>query len=263
MFVDTFCTGNSKAVWLAIVIICGPLGTCFGYSLTGALTSCGYRWTISFIMLALSQGVCFVLFMFIPSSYINLKQVRREMRIYKRQFQNNPQDGSSPRTGSISSQEGSGSEEDEEEIGTVEAFGKLMRNYTFLFIMLATSGMLYMVSGILFWASDYLRDVLEVPKDDVTLYFAIVSITSPVLGAVVSFPVVSYVIKGYRNYSTLPVCFWICATSAVICVFMPMYQSIVPVLMSIWGGLFLGGIMLPIYQGVMLANVEDKLKAKS
>lgn len=44
---------------------------------------------------------------------------------------------------------------------------------------------------------------------------------------------------------------------------MPMYQSWIPVLISIWVGLFLGGIMLPIYQGVMLENVEDHLKAKS
>ena len=214
------------------------------------------------------MGVCFVLFLSIPSSYINLKEVQKEMKIRRQLYHKNPQDCSSPRTGESSSQEGEDREirmleEPEEEMGNMEAFGKLIRNYTFLFIMFASSGMLYMVSGILFWGSDYFRDVLNVPKDDVTLYFAIVSISSPVLGAVASFPIVSYVVKGYRNYSTLPVCFCIGMMSAVICVFLPMYQSFVPVLLSIWGGLFLGGIMLPIYQGVMLANVEDNLKAKS
>ena len=96
-----------------------------------------------------------------------------------------------------------------------------------------------------------------------TLYFAITSITSPVLGAVVSFPIVTYVTKGYRNYKVLPVSFFIGCISAVICVFLPMYESFMPVLLSIWGGLFLGGILLPMYQGVMLANVEERLKAKS
>ena len=44
---------------------------------------------------------------------------------------------------------------------------------------------------------------------------------------------------------------------------MTLYDSVVAVLLTIWGGLFLGGIMLPIYQGVMLAAVEDELKHKS
>ena len=59
--------------------------------------------------------------------------------------------------------------------------------------------MFYMVSGILFWASDYMRTVINEPKDSVTLYFGIVSLSSPVLGAVASVPVVNYV-GGYRNY---------------------------------------------------------------
>jgi predicted MFS family arabinose efflux permease len=81
LFVDTFCTGRSKAIWLPIVMICGPFGTCFGYSLTGALTSMGYRWTIPFLILALSQLVCFCIFLLIPSSYVNLKDVRRDMKV--------------------------------------------------------------------------------------------------------------------------------------------------------------------------------------
>ena len=112
--------------------------------------------------------------------------------------------------------------------------------------MLATSLMFYMVSGILFWGSDYLRTVINEPKDSVTLYFAIVSLTSPVLGAVVSFPVVDFV-GGYRTHKTLPVCFCIGFTSAIICAWMPYWDNVFGVLGSIWGGLFLGGIMLPIY----------------
>jgi MFS transporter, Spinster family, sphingosine-1-phosphate transporter len=112
--------------------------------------------------------------------------------------------------------------------------------------MLATSLMFYMVSGILFWCSDYLRTVLNEPKDNVTLYFAIVSLTSPVMGAVASFSVVNYV-GGYRNHKVLPACFCIGLTSAVICVWMPYWDNLIAVLGSIWAGLFLGGIMLPIY----------------
>ena len=44
---------------------------------------------------------------------------------------------------------------------------------------------------------------------------------------------------------------------------MPYWDNAPAVLASIWGGLFLGGIMLPIYQGVMLAAVDDNLKHKS
>ena len=69
------CDEQGKAFWLPIVIICGPLGGCIGYTVTGILTSCGYDWTISFLLLAVAAAGCFLLFLLIPSQYINLNEV--------------------------------------------------------------------------------------------------------------------------------------------------------------------------------------------
>lgn len=131
-----------------------------------------------------------------------------------------------------------------------------------MFVMLATSIMFYYVSGILFWASDYLRFVLDCDKDNVTIYFALTSITSPVSGSLLSYPIVN-LLGGYTSNYVLIFSFFIGALAAFIEFWLTWYTDYAKVLGTIWAGLFFGGIMLPIFQGVMLAEVPLHLKSKS
>ena len=75
IFVDTFCSVESKAVWLPVVAICGPLGACLGYSLTGSLLYYEYNWTIAFFMLSVSMAAGLVVLILIPGSYLNVDEV--------------------------------------------------------------------------------------------------------------------------------------------------------------------------------------------
>lgn len=94
IFVDTMFSTKAKATWLPIVSLCGPLGSCIGYSITGTLTSMGHNWTVSFFLLAVSMAVCLVIWILIPSSYTNLDEVEHFLAFKKEeelnQSENNP-----------------------------------------------------------------------------------------------------------------------------------------------------------------------------
>ena len=54
--------------------------------------------------------------------------------------------------------------------------------------MLAVCVLFYVISGILFWTTDYFLEVLLEPKSNVTVAFGLTSITGPVFGAIASIP---------------------------------------------------------------------------
>ena len=90
-----------------------------------------------------------------------------------------------------------------EELGLCETFCKLVNNFQFFFCMLTASRMFYISSGILFWTTDYLRDVFNVEKDEVTVWFATITLSAPIIGALISTPIVKY-LGGYKAPYTLP-----------------------------------------------------------
>ena len=149
-----------------------------------------------------------------------------------------------------------------DEIGTIEAFCKLLNNFQFFFVMLSASRMFYMSSGILFWTTDYFRDVLNTDKDTVTFSFALLTLTAPIFGALLSTPIVNY-LGGYKAPLTLPFILFLGTFGSCFSVFIPTLDDYRLVLAYLWVVIFFGGIMLPIFYGIMLANVEPALKVKS
>ena len=51
--------------------------------------------------------------------------------------------------------------------------------------MLSLSSIYFLVTGIQFWITEYLQEVLLVDKATVFTYFSLISITGPILGVVV------------------------------------------------------------------------------
>ena len=62
----------------------------------------------------------------------------------------------------------------------------MLRNGTYVFTTIALSVLFFVVSGIQYWVSDYLSEVLDVPITKVYVYFAFVVLTAPIIGALLS-----------------------------------------------------------------------------
>ena len=128
--------------------------------------------------------------------------------------------------------------------------------------MLTASRMFYMSSGVLFWTTDYFRTVLNVEKDTVTIGFALLTLTAPIFGAIISYPIVNY-LGGYKAPLTLPFILFLGTFGSCFSVWIPVMDDYKWVFAYLWIVIFFGGIMLPIFYGIMLANVEPALKVKS
>jgi len=122
--------------------------------------------------------------------------------------------------------------------------------------MLATCILFFVISGILFWSTDYFIDVLNEKKSDVTIAFGLTSITGPVLGAISSIPLEMYV--GFKSDYTLPACFFIAIICYAVAFFIPLYNDLAPVIAHVWFLLFFGGMLLPITNGRILSIVNKR-----
>ena len=77
-----------------------------------------------------------------------------------------------------------------------------------MLIVLTMANLFYVISGILFWASDYFKDVLHEKQGTVTLCFAVTALTAPILGALCSAPVLGWA-GGFSSPYAQPVCLFL------------------------------------------------------
>lgn len=111
-----------------------------------------------------------------------------------------------------------------------------------------TSGLFYVVSGFLFWGSDYFHDVIKTPKNTVTITFACTSITAPIFGALASIPIVRSLGKdAYKSKWIMPILTLIATACACIGFFVTSYDEFWYIIGSFWFILFGGGMALPIF----------------
>jgi MFS family permease len=138
----------------------------------------------------------------------------------------------------------------------------LLKNIPFVCCVLVVSNLYFVLSGIQYWISDYIVVILRLSEADAHIYFASVSITAPILGAIVS-GFVGSKIGGHESPYTIP----ICISASVVCnlcaVMVPMFDSIKIFLPLLWIMLFAGGLMFPMLIGVMISSVEQDYKAKA
>ena len=98
--------------------------------------------------------------------------------------------------------------------------------------------------------------MLDVPKKQADLYFVIVTITSPITGAVVSSQI-SSCIGGHESPKTLPICI-VCSIIGVLSALpFPIVNTGLGAVIIVWILLFNGGIILPMLYGVLLSTVPE------
>jgi len=127
--------------------------------------------------------------------------------------------------------------------------------------MLATCVLFYVISGILFWTTDYFIDVIKVPKESVTVAFGLTSITAPILGAISSIPLESKI--GFKSAFTLPACLVIAGICYAFAFFIPVYNGMWGIIVHIWFLLYFGGMILPITNGRILSLINKRHLAHS
>lgn len=120
----------------------------------------------------------------------------------------------------------------------------------------------FVISGIQYWATHYLMDILGISREQVFSYFMLTCVTSPTSGAIISGWAVNKC-GGYQGKYIFPVCLAMGTIAACGAVPIPFLDDFHVVIGLFWVVLFAGAFILPIMTGIMFTLVEPELKAQA
>jgi hypothetical protein len=121
---------------------------------------------------------------------------------------------------------------------------KVMDNKIYMYTMLSICCLLFIVTGIQFWISDYMINIMKVEEGKVFITFAIVCITAPTLGVLAG----GYLIEqlgGYTDKRALLMCHKLAIVSACCGLPLPFISNFFLFTVLMWLLLFFGGSIMP------------------
>lgn len=141
-----------------------------------------------------------------------------------------------------------------------EALSIICSKFLFVSTIIAISSLYFVVTGLQFWISDYLRQVIGVPQGQVFLTFALVSITAPMSGVILGGKV-SNSIGGYRSEDSLLFCTVLAGLGALLGLPIPYLDDFFWIVLLLWLVFFVGGALLPTLTGVMISSIPSELRS--
>lgn len=132
----------------------------------------------------------------------------------------------------------------------------ILSSKVFLFLSLSIAGLYFIVTGIQYWVSDFIQEVLLVPPEETYYYFSITCLSAPLLG-IVSGGAFFSSLGGYNNPRSFLWCLIIGSSALLFAA--PVAFSDIKWLtyVCIWLLLFVGASILPTLTGIMLNAVAE------
>jgi MFS family permease len=142
----------------------------------------------------------------------------------------------------------------------------LMSSGVFVCATLGLSCLYFVVTGVQFWATEFLLEVVQAPYATVLGAFAGTSASAPVLGVVLGGIVVDK-LGGYQGSlgakRTTRFCALFACLATTSALFASMATTFTAVLTLVWLVLFFGGAIVPGATGLVLASVPHELRPLS
>ena len=139
---------------------------------------------------------------------------------------------------------------------------EIFSNKIYLLSILSISCLYYAVTGVQYWAGDYMNRILKVHSPQKRLlYFSIICFTSPTLGVISAGYSVNRLEEGYNNIKVFDYCFVLSIftfISGIISAFMSKINLFV---FFTWLAFFFGGSIMPILTGIIITSLKQHLRA--
>jgi len=149
-----------------------------------------------------------------------------------------------------------------------EALSELLHCPIYLWLTFALAGLYWVVTGIQFWITKYMIQVLDTDEQQAAYGFAFTSLTGPTAGVFFG----GYVIDklgGYKDESgeatvtTLRVCCLFSVGATVFAIPSALTMNFWVLMCSVWVVLFFGGALLPAVTGVCVSSVPPDIRSLS
>lgn len=135
----------------------------------------------------------------------------------------------------------------------------ILKKRLFIVCVLALSSLYFIITAIQYWISDYMMEVLGLPKEKVFIYFVFISVTAPTCGLILGGKV-SEMLGGYTGKYAILFCLVNSILASVFGFPIPFINSPNLCGVLIWMELFFGAAMLPTLTGLMISSTPQKLR---
>jgi MFS family permease len=131
-------------------------------------------------------------------------------------------------------------------------------NSLYISVTLGLCSMYFIVTGIQFWMTSYLIDILHCDPVQVVVIFSTVSITAPLAGVIIGGTFADKY-GGYKGKNTLKALKLCCAFGVVAFVFafpLGFLENLIYITVLLWTFLFFGAAIVPVGTGIMVSSVR-------
>lgn len=241
---------NQKSLMITFGQVVVPVGVFLGYLMAAIFIQADIfgGWKFAFIIQGLGVAILGVIFCFISKVYFDslLHGINYDEECNETFFTGISYDLSQTTNKNIS---------------IFQTIKIILNEKVFLFSALGLSALFYVITGVQYWVSDYMDNILLVRSGQKRLlYFTIVCFTSPTLGVFGSGYLLNK-IGGYEKKNSIiyAVVFSICACFCAF--FVPLVKDIHTFVNLLWLVLFFGGGILPIMTGIIISCLPKSLAA--
>lgn len=293
VWVDEFAPNESLTTWVSSLQGMAPLGVMLGYVLAFTFSAddvlgkvMGWRATV--MLQCVLMAPYFIMYLTIPGRYFNAlggelaRLVNQHNKFTDKMERGTIEDD---RDSTAELMEGA-EKSDHVKIGTSksEPEGKeiknsqynntltmsqqlimLLKSSVYMWLVFALCGLYFVVTGIQFWGTDYMVDVIKADIITVQAGFAITSITGPLIGVIFGGWLIDK-LGGYKDDSgasavvALRTCLFLGLGAVVCSLVASAWNEFWPTLISIWLVLFFGGAILPALTGLIINAVGDECR---
>lgn len=133
-------------------------------------------------------------------------------------------------------------------------FKTIFEEPIYIFSVATFSCLLFVVTCVQYWASDYMMTTLGIKNENTRLLsFSIVSLTSPLLGVILGGIVISYV-GGYESRHSIVLCLCFAVLSFLFTIPAPLVNTLFSFTVFLWMILFFGGAIIAPINGIIISS---------
>lgn len=274
VWVDQFGIYERRTIWLSFLQLGPALGTMIGYAVEAISVRKFESWKIGFYFQCVALIISICAFLFSPDKLFsrNYKRTNITRNLISQNI--NPTTTLYKQLGVINGDKYNSicdfsiyiiNDEDEEKEKNFNIFitvAHLWNNKIYKYTLSGICCLLFIITGIEFWITNYMHIVLHQELEKVFFTFSIVCITAPTLGVLVG----GYVIEkvgGYSNRNAIIICFYVSILSGCCGIPLPFLSNYKAFTGLMWFTLFFGGFIMPGLTGVLLFSIDSSTKEES